>query len=171
MLFFCRGQAAWFWDFSRLTIIAPLESPYILTSGGDSLCASMATLPIRWGLAWSIHLETGCRPPKMQAFNRSMSKVREAVEWLFNDVAKSWKFIDFKKNLKMRLSSVGKMYLVCAILRNVLTSLYGNMTSEYFDLDPTALQDYFIETNMNKRCNMIRVVLKQTFSKRLDDLV
>ena len=80
----------------------------------------------------------------MQAFNRSMSKVREAVEWLFNDVAKSWKFIDFKKNLKMQLSSVGKMYLVCAILRNVLTSLYGNMTSEYFDLDPTALQDYFI---------------------------
>ena len=109
--------------------------------------------------------------PKMQAFNRSMSKVREAVEWLFNDVAQSWKFIDFKKNLKMQLSSVGKMYLVCAILRNVLTSLYGNMTSEYFDLDPTALQDYFIYTNMNKRCNMIRVVLKQTFSKRLDDLV
>ena len=28
--------------------------------------------------------------PKMQAFNRSMSQVREAVEWLFNDVAKSW---------------------------------------------------------------------------------
>ena len=82
--------------------------------------------------------------PKMQAFNRSMSQVREAVEWLFNDVAKSWKFIDFKKNLKMQLSGVGKMYLVCAILRNVLTCLYGNMTSEYFDLDPPALQDYFI---------------------------
>ena len=81
--------------------------------------------------------------PKMQAFNRSKSKVREAVEWLFHDVAKSWKFIDFS-NLKMRLSSVGKMYLVCAILRNVLTCLYGNMTSEYFDLDPPALQDYFI---------------------------
>ena len=107
----------------------------------------------------------------MQAFNRSMSKVREAVEWLFNDVAKSWKFIDFKKNLKMQLSSVGKMYLVCAILRNVLTCLYGSMTSEYFDLDPPALQNYFILTNMNKRCNLIRVVLKQTFSKRLDDLV
>lgn len=81
--------------------------------------------------------------PKMQAFNRSKSKVREAVEWLFHDVAKSWKFIDFS-NLKMRLSSVGKMYLVCAILRNVLTCLYGNMTSEYFDLDPPAQQNYFI---------------------------
>lgn len=37
----------------------------------------------------------------MQAFNVSMSKVRESVEWLFNDVATSWKFIDFKKNLKI----------------------------------------------------------------------
>ena len=76
----------------------------------------------------------------MQAFNVSMSKVRESVEWLFNDVATSWK----KKNLKIGLSSVGKMYLVCAILRNALTCLYGNMTSEYFDLDPPTLRDYFI---------------------------
>ena len=64
--------------------------------------------------------------------------------WELNDVATSWKFIDFKKNLKIGLSSVGRMYLVCAILRNALTCLYGNMTSEYFDLDPPTLQDYFI---------------------------
>ena len=37
-------------------------------------------------------------------------------EWLFNDVAKSWMFIDFKKNLKIRLSSVGQTYLVYTIL-------------------------------------------------------
>ena len=61
---------------------------------------------------------------QMQAFNTSMSKVRDAVEWLFNDVATSWKFIDFKKNLKIGLSSVRKMYLVCAILRNALTCFY-----------------------------------------------
>ena len=75
--------------------------------------------------------------PQMQAFNTSMSKVREAVEWLFSDVATFWKFIDFKKNLKIGLSSVGKMYLVCDILQNALTCLYGNMTSEYFDPRPT----------------------------------
>lgn len=79
--------------------------------------------------------------------------------------------VDFKKNLKIGLSNVAKMHLVCAILRNALTCLYGNMTSEYFDLDPPTLQDYFIETNMNKRCNLIRVVLKQAFSKCLDNLV
>ena len=82
--------------------------------------------------------------PQMQAFNTSMSKVREAVEWLFNDVATPWKFIDFKKNLRIGLCSVGEMYFVCSILRNALTCLYGNMTSEYFDLDPPDLQNYFI---------------------------
>ena len=69
-------------------------------------------------------------------------------EWLFNDVAKSWMFIDFKKNLKIRLSSVGQTYLVYTILHvhvwNALTCLHGTMTSEYFDLDPSALQSYFI---------------------------
>ena len=47
-----------------------------------------------------------------------------------------------KKNLKIGLSIVGKMYVVCAILRNVLTWLYGNQTSEFFELDPPSLQDY-----------------------------
>ena len=50
--------------------------------------------------------------PQMEAFNTSMSQVREVVEWLFNDVATSFKCIDFKRNLKIGLSCVGKMYLV-----------------------------------------------------------
>ena len=69
--------------------------------------------------------------PPMIAFNQSMSTVRESVEWLK------------KKTLKISLSSVGKMYVVCAILRNALTCLYPNQTSQYFNLDPPTLQDYF----------------------------
>lgn len=53
--------------------------------------------------------------------------------------------MDFKKNLKIGLSCVGKMYLVCAILRNGITCLYGNLTSEYFGVDPSASQDYFVQ--------------------------
>ena len=60
-----------------------------------------------------------------------MSQVRIAMEWLFGDIANYFKFIDYKKKLKIGLSSVGKMYLVCAIL-NALTCLYGNTTSEFF---------------------------------------
>ena len=94
-----------------------------------------------------VHLQAPFRnavlPPPMQAFNMSMSIVRESVEWLFNDIVNYFKFVDFKKNLKIGLSSIGKMYVVCAILRNALTCLYGNQTSRYFELEPPSVEDYF----------------------------
>ena len=94
-----------------------------------------------------IHLQApfrnAARTPQMEAFNTGMSAVRTSVEWLFGDIINYFKFLDFKKNLKVGLSSVGKMYVVCALLRNALTCLYGNQTSEYFGLDPPSLQDYF----------------------------
>ena len=65
------------------------------------------------------------------------------MEWLFGDIINSFKFLDYKKNLKIGLSSVGKMYIVCALLRNALTCLYGNQTSEFFDLEPPTLEEYF----------------------------
>lgn len=68
----------------------------------------------------------------MMDFNKSMNSVKESVEWLFNDIATYFKFINFKNNLKIGLNSVGKMYVVCAILRNALTCLYGNQTSIFF---------------------------------------
>ena len=69
--------------------------------------------------------------------------MRVSVEWLFGDVVNSFKFLDYKKNLKIGLSSVGKMYIVCALLRNAITCLYGNQTSEFFDLEPPTLEEYF----------------------------
>ena len=59
--------------------------------------------------------------PQQQAYNSSMSAVRCSVEWLFSDILNYFKFLDFKRNLKIELSQVGKMYIVCAILQNVLT--------------------------------------------------
>ena len=94
-----------------------------------------------------IHLQAPFRnralTPQMEAFNGSMSPVRESVEWPFNDIVNYCKFIDFKKNLKIGLSSVGKMYVMCALLRNALTCLYGNQTSKFFDLEPPTIQEYF----------------------------
>ena len=75
--------------------------------------------------------------PQMQAFNSSMSSVRSC------DIVNYFKFIDFKKNLKIGLSNIGKLYIVCAVLQNALTCLYGNLTSEFFDLQSPTLQDYF----------------------------
>ena len=77
-----------------------------------------------------------------QAFNQSMSQVRISVEWVFGDIVNYFKFTDFKKDLKIALSAVGKIYMVCALLRNALTCLYGN-TSEFLDVDPPSLDKYF----------------------------
>ena len=51
-----------------------------------------------------------------QAFNQSMSQVQVSVEWVFGDIVKYLKFVDFKKNLKIGLSSVGKFYVVNSML-------------------------------------------------------
>ena len=77
------------------------------------------------------------------AFNQSMNKVRICVEWVFEDIVNYFKFTDFKKDLKIGLSAVGKTYAVCALLRNALTCLYGNNTASFFNVQPPALEDYF----------------------------
>ena len=64
--------------------------------------------------------------PEMVAYNKSMSSVRVSFQWIFGDIVNYFKFMDFKKNLKIGLSQVGKMYIVAAVLRNALTCLYGN---------------------------------------------
>ena len=76
--------------------------------------------------------------------NGSTSKVRVAVKWLFGDICNWFAFMDFKKNLiKLNLSAVGKMYLVCALLTDARTCLYGNTTSDFFYCEPPALEEYF----------------------------
>ena len=79
----------------------------------------------------------------MKEFNTQMSAVRVSAEWLFRDVINTFRFMDFKKNLKIGMSSVGKAYIVCVLLRNALTCLYKNNTSEYFSIAPSRLERYF----------------------------
>ena len=43
------------------------------------------------------------------------------MEWLFGDIVNFFKFIDFKNNLKIGLSDIGKLYIVCAVFQNALT--------------------------------------------------
>ena len=42
----------------------------------------------------------------------------------------------------MGFSEVEEMYIVGAILQNCLTGLYGNQTSEHFDVCPPVLEDF-----------------------------
>ena len=79
----------------------------------------------------------------MEAFSKVMSQIRVSVEWLFGDIVNYFKFLDFKKNLKTEMSSIGKLYLVSALLQNAITCLYENNISELSDLQPPSLQYYF----------------------------
>ena len=76
-------------------------------------------------------------------WNSMMSTVRVSVEWVFNDIVNYFKFIDFHKNLKLQLSAVGKMYIVCVLLQNARSCFYGSITSDFFDCDPPNIQNYF----------------------------
>ena len=41
------------------------------------------------------------------------------------------------------LSAVGKMYVTCALLHNARVCCYGSTTSDYFDVSPPEIGDYF----------------------------
>lgn len=114
---------------------------HAFSTGGQPLCIfGDPAYPLR------VHLQGpfqgAALTPQMEMFNGSMSSVRVSVEWLFGDILNHFKFLDFKKNLKVGLSNIGKTYVVCALMRNALTCLYGNQTSEFFELDPPSLQEY-----------------------------
>ena len=59
-----------------------------------------------------------------------MSSVRTSVKWLFGLLSNYLKFVDFKKMQRFGMSPVRKIYIVCSILQNAHTSLYGNLISE-----------------------------------------
>ena len=94
-----------------------------------------------------VHLQVPYRgaaiTPQMEVYSKAMSAVGMSVVWFFRDIVNYFKFLDFKKNLKISLSAVGKMYVLCSILRNALTCMYTKSTSEYFALDPPTIEDYF----------------------------
>ena len=111
---------------------------------GVSLYAYMGILHIPSGFTCKDHSKVLLSHLRWRcSCNGSMSSVRVSVEWLFGDILNYFKFLDFKKNLKVGLSNIGKTYVVCALMRNALTCLYGNQTSEFFELDPPSLQEYF----------------------------
>ena len=73
-----------------------------------------------------------------------MNGAHTAVEWVFGDIINYFKFLDFKKNLKIGLSAVGKMYIDCTLIQNSHTILYQCISSEYFGINSPPLDGYFM---------------------------
>ena len=96
-----------------------------------------------------VHLQDPFRINRQQPnrnqelYNKEMSRVRVSVEWVFNDIINYFAFLDYKKNLKLGLSSIGKMYISCCLIRNAHTCLYRSIATNFFEIDPPNLFDYF----------------------------
>ena len=68
-------------------------------------------------------------------WNKAMSQVRIQVEWMFGGITNYFKFLDFKKNMKVQLSAVGKIYIVCNLLQkqgHVFMGLCWQITLENY---------------------------------------
>jgi len=77
-----------------------------------------------------------------RAFDLSMSRVRETVEWGYEDIKQDFNTLYFQKKLKIRETAVGKQYLCGALLCNIRSCLYGNQPASYFGCDPPSLERY-----------------------------
>lgn len=93
-----------------------LESPCVCLM---SLLAPVTGSPASTILSWYANPSDG-------RIYAELSTVRVTVEWLFGNIINDFKFLDFKKILKIDMSSVRKMYLVCTLLPSAITRSYGN---------------------------------------------
>ena len=126
---------------ARSGVLNQLQRFSVDTNGNPLCIYGDPAYPLR------LHLQGPFRgaglTPIQSAWNESMSEVRVSVEWIFGDIINYFKFLDFKKNLKISLSAVGKMYVTCALLHNARVCCYGSTTSDYFDVSAPEIRDYF----------------------------
>nr|CAI5830787.1 unnamed protein product [Callosobruchus analis] len=80
--------------------------------------------------------------PAQEMFNNSMSAVREAVEWIFGKVVAEFAFVDFKKNQKLLPQDLQSMYKTATLLASCHSCLYGNQSSQFFNMNPITLEQY-----------------------------
>ena len=80
--------------------------------------------------------------PAQEEFNVTMSGLRIAIEWAWDQVATDWAFVNYWRNLQVGLSPIGSFYRVGVLIANCKTCLYGNETATKFGLIPPTLENY-----------------------------
>ena len=95
----------------------------------------------------SVHLQAPYRQAQnnedMQRYNNAISEVRVAVERfiLRLNLKNYFKFVDFKKDIKLCLSPVGKTDSAFALLQKAHTCFNGNELAKFFGAQPLALKE------------------------------
>ena len=82
-----------------------------------------------------VHLQAPFRnmqlTPQISLYNCALSEARVVDEWLLGNITNHFKFIDFKSQLRISMSVVGKFYIVCALLEIANTCLDGDSSPFY----------------------------------------
>ena len=73
---------------------------------------------------------------------KGMAAVRETIEWTYKDMKTTWKYCDYRHCLKLRKQPLGKIFLVCILLRNAHVTMNGNQAAEYFVCEPPTFEDW-----------------------------
>ena len=122
--------------------LLPLLTQHAVDRNGNPLCIyGDPAYPLRPQLQNAFR---GANVTPIQSqWNQAMNKTRTSVEWVFGDIINYYKFLDFYKNLKIQLSAVGKMYIVCVLLQNARSCFYGSITSSFFNCEPPSIDNYF----------------------------
>ena len=103
----------------------PVLKKFSIGPNGERLCVyGDPAYPLRWGLQGPFR--GAGKTPDQNEFNKSMSKVRISVEWLFGNIIENLKFSDYREPQMIGLSSIGKMYRVSGLLTNAHICLYKN---------------------------------------------
>jgi len=84
----------------------------------------------------------GYTTPSQQAYTAAMTKARVSVEWGFGGVCNTFKYLDYRPQLKVGASPIGKEYRVAILLRNFKTCLEGGQGCGFFQCFPPPLQEY-----------------------------
>ena len=80
--------------------------------------------------------------PDQTVFNARMSECRVYVEWGFADITTKFSSLAVKKKKRLLHQPVGMYYAVATLLNSCHTCLYGNETSQFFDLTPPTLDQH-----------------------------
>ena len=89
----------------------PVLENFLIGANGERSCIyGDPAYPLRWYLQGPFR---GAQiTPDQNEFNKSMSKVRISVEWLFGNIIENFKFSAYRKSQKIGLSSIGKIVSV-----------------------------------------------------------
>ena len=96
------------------SVLLPLLQQHSIGLNGNPLCIyGDPAYPLRPRLQGPF--KGAHMTPIQQQSNKAMSSARVSMKWSFGDIVNYFKFLDFRKNLKIKLSAVESCVLTVSV--------------------------------------------------------